>query len=153
MEKKQRTQIIITSFLMVVFIIAWANAIKAIRERSRGSIAPPPAVSAADVFEAPVKEPQRQAPAAAKQKPPGGDNYAAFEWKRCPFSGVLLSDEASMSDLRLNGIIWDETKPQALINNEPYVTGGQVGRYIIVGIFKNKVVLSDGKKEFELLLF
>ena len=153
MDKKQRTQIIITTGLIVVFVIAWANAFKAMRAQSKNKSPAQSTVPSAGVLETHIDEIQNQAPVVAQKKAADTDNYDTLEWKRCPFSGVILSDEASMADLRLNGIIWDEERPQVLINNEPYVTGEHVGRYTIVGIFKNKVVLSDGEKEFELLLF
>ena len=151
MEKKQRTQIIITSFLIFILIIAWVNAAKTMQARSKNRSPVQSTAPSAGALETHVDGVQKQVPVVAQKKVV--DTYDTLEWKRCPFSGVILSNEASLADLRLNGIIWDEERPQVLINNEPYVTGEHVGKYTIVSIFKNKAVLSDGEKEFELLLF
>lgn len=150
MEKKQRTQIIITAFLVLILVIAWANAIKTIRARSKSASSSRSASSSKSVPTIHVEAIDHQAaiPAPKKTK----DTFETFEWKRCPFCGLLLNDEANLVDLQLNGIIWDANKPQVLINNEPYLKGDQVEQYTIVEIFKHKVVLSDGEKEFELLL-
>lgn len=150
MDKKQRTQIIIMTSLILILIFAWVNAIKTIRDRSKDTSSSQPSAPSGNVLETQLTGVERQA-AISVQKGTE-DTYDTYEWERCPFCGLLLNDEANMVDLQLNGIIWDESKPHVLINNEPYALGDQVENYTIVEIFKHKVVLRDGEKEFELLL-
>ena len=53
----------------------------------------------------------------------------------------------------LNGILWDESKPTAIINNEIVQVGQSVNGKVIIRIQKDRDLLSDGSKEFELKMY
>ena len=72
-------------------------------------------------------------------------------WGRDPFTPGDIS-AIKISELTLNGIIWDKVEPHAIINNEIVKLRDKVGSYTIVDITHNKVVISDGFNNFELRL-
>lgn len=69
-------------------------------------------------------------------------------WKRNPFSSGREASTAS--ELTLNGIIWDKPKPKAMIGDAIVVKGDTIGKNRVIDIQKDKVVLNDGTKDFEL---
>ncbi len=70
---------------------------------------------------------------------------------RDPFS--LGEESASLADLSLIGILWDESYPQAIINGEIVKAGDNVNNNKVLEIKKDRVILSDGKKKVELKLW
>jgi hypothetical protein len=70
------------------------------------------------------------------------------EWGRDPF----LPKGAAPSASGLTGIIWDEKSPKALINDAIVGVGDKVGNNTVVKIEKDRVILNDGNKDFELKL-
>ncbi len=76
-------------------------------------------------------------------------------WGRDPF--VLGGGTAEVSDtiasLKLMGITArGTTKAVAIINNEMVHEGTKIGKFTVVKILQKKVVVTDGKESFELLL-
>lgn len=67
-------------------------------------------------------------------------------WERNLFSekGTFVSSSG------LTGIIWDEKFPQALIGDAVVGIGDKVGSNTVVKIEKDRVILNDGTKDFEL---
>jgi hypothetical protein len=55
-----------------------------------------------------------------------------------------------ISDLYLEGIIWDDVKPMAIINGEVVAPGDKVSGVTVVEIKKDMVILNYQDKEFEL---
>lgn len=79
----------------------------------------------------------------------------SLELKRDPFTAapITTKETASSSTLiQLNGILWDRTKPMAIINNNVVKIGSKVGTNIVVDIKKDRVILSDGTRDFEIQL-
>ncbi len=72
-------------------------------------------------------------------------------WDRNPFMLEPASVDV-FEKLTLNGILWDEKSPMAVINDEIKKIGDKAGGNTIIGITQNKVILSDGVKDFELIL-
>lgn len=70
--------------------------------------------------------------------------------ERDPFFPV---PKVSASSIVLNGILWDEVKPTAIINNEIVQVGQSVNGKVVVGIWKDKVILSDGSNEVDLKMY
>jgi hypothetical protein len=142
---KKRVQIIITSILVLVLIFAWANAINAIRKKSKSK-------NAIQAQAAPSFTPNNPQPIASgaenKKKEVREDDNAG--WKRCPFSGISCSDESSTEDLRISGIIWDEAAPKVIINGQILGEGDFIGGLRVENIEKHKVTLSDNQKIIEL---
>jgi len=73
------------------------------------------------------------------------------DWGRNPF---MLSGELSESvrGLLLDGIVWDEAKPYAIINNQVLGIGGTIGRNRITKITKTAVFLEEDGNEFSMPL-
>ena len=72
------------------------------------------------------------------------------EWKRNPF--VPGQTVTKATKLTLHGIIWNKTRPKAMIDDAIVVEGDIVGANKVVDIQQNKVILNDGAKDFELKL-
>lgn len=74
-------------------------------------------------------------------------------WGRDPFSsGPAASPPTSVSDMSLTGILWDDRAPLAVINDNPVAVGDKIGMYTVAEIDKDKVILTDGTKNYELTL-
>lgn len=55
-----------------------------------------------------------------------------------------------ISDLSLEGIIWDETKPLAIINDQVVGCGDKVSGVTVVKIERDKVILNYQNESFDL---
>jgi len=71
-------------------------------------------------------------------------------WKRNPF--VSSQTFSTTSQLALNGIIWSQTNPKAMIGDAIVARGDTIGSNKVVDIQPNKVILNDGTKDFELTI-
>ncbi len=90
-------------------------------------------------------EPSLKAGSVLKQ-----ENHLA--WERCPFSGKIYSAQKRLKDLTLAGIIWDEKKPLAIINNEIVKAQDKINGRTVIEIKHDRVILNDGSEDFELRL-
>lgn len=70
-------------------------------------------------------------------------------WKKSPFVPPEVPGETSK--LVLNGIIGGRT-PKAMIGDNMVGVGDTVGKSTVIAIKDDRVVLNDGKKDFELVL-
>ncbi|MEI8176639.1 MAG: hypothetical protein WCG78_07225 [Candidatus Omnitrophota bacterium] len=94
-----------------------------------------------------------QAEAAAHAKSARSQEVAklkAMAWKRDPF--IVGGGGEGNIELVLNGIVWDEKSPYAIINNAMVRSGDEVGGSKVVEIHKDKVVMNDGTNNFDLNL-
>ena len=62
-------------------------------------------------------------------------------WGRDPFSLKVA--------LALNGILWDDNLPQAIIGDNVVKVGDKVGNNTVVSILKDRVILNDGTRDLE----
>ncbi len=138
---KQKRQLIITSFLVLVLIFAWAKAFQVMKKKSQAKNSQA-AISPVNYQQAVYSQPDTE----TQESQEGQD----LKWLRCPFSGKVYAGPAKVMDLELNGLLWDEQDPKAVINSKVFSRQEQVGQYTIIEIEKDRVVLSDGFKEFEL---
>ena len=67
-----------------------------------------------------------------------------------PVSIVEGGVQFKASDLYLEGIIWDEVKPMAIINDEVVSSGDKIRGVTIEKIEKDKVILNYQDSSFEL---
>ena len=67
-----------------------------------------------------------------------------------PVAIVEGSLQFKVSDLSLEGIIWDETKPLAIINDQVVGCGDKVSGVTVVKIEKDKVILNYQNESFDL---
>jgi len=72
-------------------------------------------------------------------------------WGRNPFSAEEAPKEEVVK-LRLNGILWDEKNPQAIIGDDIVGIGDKIGPNTVVDIKEASVILNDGTGNFELNL-
>ncbi|MEI8350174.1 MAG: hypothetical protein WCI77_08480 [Candidatus Omnitrophota bacterium] len=69
---------------------------------------------------------------------------------RDPFTRSQIANTAKEdSSINLSGIIWDTKNPKAVINGEILSVGEKVKGNLIVEIRPDKVILSDGERQFE----
>jgi hypothetical protein len=85
----------------------------------------------------------------SSSRPPVRSTYPS--WGRNPFA-LPGERAASLEDLRLEGILSDKNKFSAIINDRVVTIGEEIEGNTIVAIKADSVILSDGKKEFELKL-
>lgn len=69
-------------------------------------------------------------------------------WNRNPF--VPVETAAPVQNLVLSGIIWDKNKPKAMIGDMIVGKGEEVSGNKVIDIKPDKVILNDGKRNFEL---
>lgn len=141
---KKRIEIIITSALVIIFILAWVSTIKKIRGKSR----PKPAAVQSSVSSFSSKSAQGE----PKQEAFVIKEERDLEWGRCPFCGKIYSGagKKEIVDLKLTGILWDEKNPKAVINGRIVGIGKRIGGNIVVDIKQDKVVVNNGIQNFEL---
>lgn len=136
---KKRIELVVTAVLVLILILSWANSIK-ISKRRKGA-APAKAASA------------KLAPAEKEAVGASEQDWQSLEWARDPFTGRVYSGEASGPiDLQLQGILWDEKKPRALIGGEIVGKGDALGNNVVIKISKDSVLLNDGTNDLELKL-
>lgn len=75
-------------------------------------------------------------------------------WGRDPFvMGFSGTGEAGLEGLNLNGIVWDEDAPYAIINTDVVKVGDKIGGMLVVEITETSVVLEQDEKRHTLELF
>lgn len=72
-------------------------------------------------------------------------------WGRNPFTSARIS-ASGVTGLWLGGIIYNAQGGYALINNQIVHVGDEVNGNRIVDIKRDRVILNDGSKDFELKL-
>lgn len=133
---KKRIEIIITSALILLFIFASINAIKALKKKAVG-------------VSGPVSRQIRKEILAKQQEQK--EIFENLVWVRCPFSGKVYSSAEGI-ELNLMGIIWDKQAPLAIINDSIVKPGDRMGANRVIAIEPDRVILNDGTKDFELKL-
>ncbi|MCU0651870.1 MAG: hypothetical protein MUC39_02890 [Candidatus Omnitrophica bacterium] len=145
---KKRTEIIITVILAGILVLVLLKSMRKISAKFKSSSVP--AASALSRAYHPlitkgqeVKKAQLPAPIDTETK-----------WGRCPFSGKAYSatSKTEVINLKLTGIVWDESDPQALINGKVVQRFDRVGQFTVIEIYRDKVKLSQDGKYFEIYL-
>jgi len=72
-------------------------------------------------------------------------------WGRNPFV-QKESPKVKITKLSLNGILWDDVNPKAIIGDDIVGIGDKVGSNTVVDIKEDYVILNDGTADFELKL-
>jgi hypothetical protein len=150
MEKKQRLQLGITAVLVLVLIFAWANSFKVLKKR-----AVPQAQQAVSGTSMGAKDVPDTAAAQVPQPAVTEEAQDKSEYLRDPFSGKIYTGKEAATGpvtLKLDGIIWDEKAPLAMINGRILKPGDTIAQNRIIKIKPDRVFLSDGLREFELKL-
>lgn len=145
LDRKSRTEIIVTSILIVVFFAIAINSISAVR--SKRSKRRPVAISPNLLQEIRHQDLGHTIEAVMRKKEDlVRDEFPS--WGRDPFQEA----DISLSQLGLQGIMWDIENPKAIISNRIVEVGDSVGDNTIIEIKRDRVVLTDGVSTFELRL-
>lgn len=137
---KKRIELIITGVLVIILILAWANTAAVLKKKNA------PAKKSVSIVSS--------QPVAVQEKTRGiqeTENNEDLSWVRCPFSGKPLILGAA-EDMKLNGIIWDERNPMAVINDIIVRKGDTCDGHLVIDITQDKVILKGSDKEIELRL-
>ncbi len=76
----------------------------------------------------------------------------ALPLERDPFSFIWTGPKSSRDGLDLTGILWDDKKPTAVINDIFYGVGDSTNQFTVTAIREDKVLLKDSQGDFELHL-
>lgn len=142
---KKRVEIIISGILILVFILVWSNTIKVIKKRVRQRVPLPSPVSVETI-------PKEEKKEIYTRERPKEDKVERLVWVRCPFSGKIYTSQEGLQDIELEGIIWDDKNPLAMINGRVIKIGDMVSGNRVVDIKKDRVILNDGTRNFEIQL-
>lgn len=130
MQKDKK--LIILSILIVVMIVVWMP-----KGRRRQKTLPQAQISLEE---------------ALAQTPPEERKRSEFpDWGRDPFAPTGTSPSRVLN-LSLSGIIWDEVASCAIINGVVVYVGEETGGKIVKSIQVDKVILTDGIKDYILEL-
>jgi len=143
---KKRIEIIITIVLAGILVFIAFKNISKISKKSRvaaPAVSVPPRAYQPPAFSREAKKTQMPVP---------DDN--GTKWSRCPFSGKIYasSSKTEIINLKLTGIVWDESNPQALINGKVVQRFDRVGQFTVIEIYRDKVKLSQNGEYFEIYL-
>jgi len=142
---KKTIEKIATFFLILIFILVSISSYKKIKR----SVSPAKPVGPGQNIE----QLQGSLPSlnvGLSRKPVGNKVYK--NWGRDPFSGFVYSAQGEDIALRFTGVLWDSANPKALINDEIIGNNSIVGKYKVIKINKESVILNDGVKDLELRL-
>jgi len=155
LDNKSKMEIAITSVMVIALVIILFNSAKTLFRSKNPAV--PEAIAPA-VFEDAAK--RKDGPAlskidkARKASSRSADEIAGDggEWGRDPFAirSDSPSSDATISGLKLEGIICDEKESYAIINGEVVKEGGKVGGNTVVRIEKKAVIVNDGTKDYNL---
>jgi hypothetical protein len=140
---KKKLEIIITGVLMIVMVAAWYNSFKILKQRSARPVAPPQTALA--TFAVDLEGEVGKGISLSQKR----DKFD-LPWGRCPFSGKVYSGREDAVELRLTGILWDDVKPQAIINGDVVQEGNFIGHFKIIKIHKDWVQVGSGSSFLEL---
>ena len=158
LDNKQKAQIAITTFLIIVFIFIMANSIKTMTSSSLG--AKKPKIITQDKFKEIISSTKDKSSvtsddiASIKYKEEIA-SIEATDWGRDPFSKrrALLGGGEFISDFKLEGILWDDkAKPTAIVNGKIVREGDKIDSAKIVQIQKDSVIINNGSKDYRLHL-
>lgn len=157
LDEKTKIEIAITSIMVIALVIILGNSIKTILRTKKAVKSPPLApvalreiakreMSISDKSEQ-IESLYREAEARRAEKD--------LPWGRDPFAMKISLQETSwgLSDLKLEGIMWDEKNPCAIINGEVVKKDDKLGKNTVVQIEKDGVIISDGTKRYILRLW
>jgi len=149
MEKKQQKEIIIMVVGAIVLAVVLAGNL--IKPKPK-TVSPPAGAAAQTVLQkiAPMAAPEKVGPGKALSE-------SGMSWGRDPFvlveTGAGVTAEENVSNLTLEGTTAGVgIRPSAIINDEIVKEGSKIGKFTVLSIIKNKVIVTDGKDETELII-
>jgi len=74
-------------------------------------------------------------------------------WGRDPFFSVTANTgNTKLGDLIVNGIVWDEKNPYAIIDRDVVKVGDKLGNMTVIEITENSVILEENGERYTLTL-
>ncbi|MFH1867733.1 MAG: hypothetical protein ABH843_02065 [Candidatus Omnitrophota bacterium] len=157
LDKKSKIELAITSLAVIILIIVSTNGIKSLlrsKKEPTAVIIEPAAIKEMirqNMGELSVsKQPEEKARAEAEKAIDEGK-----AWGRDPFVpwGIMAeSSDLDILGIKLEGIIWDQANPTAVINGGIYQAGDSIKNINILKIKKQSLTVTDGKKEYNIEL-
>jgi len=158
LDKKSKIEIAVTALLVFVLIIILTNSIRMISKsssanRQQQQISP-------DTFQGIVKR-ELSLPSADQnkrdkdKKPLLRELRDDLPWGRDPFSKkiVLSRENIAISDISLEGILWEHGgEPSAILNGDMVIKGSRVGNFTVTSIEPGAVVLTNEKNSYKIKL-
>ncbi len=153
MDKKQQKQIVIIGVLGVVLLLAAMSTLGGKKKKGAAAVPSTPSFNISDMHLIDLDE--------EKSKPPEQELAVSTEWIRDPFGFDELArmeaeqmiEEEEQIEIILNGIIWDESAPLAMVNGELYPKGADISGFEIIEITEESVVLDNGIKRMTLSIW
>lgn len=154
LDKKTKIEIAITSVMVIALVIILGNSIKTIL-RAKRTVKPPPIAPVAlmeiarrDISISARSEQIEKAYREAETRRAEKD----IPWGRDPFDMKISLPESDwgVAGIKLEGIMWDEKEPYAIINGEVVKKGDKLGKNTVIQIEKDAVIISDGTKGYRL---
>lgn len=124
---------VILAGLAVISVFIWYSSLKPFFRKKSGILPAPPLSGSLEQIRARKKR----------------SNYR--NWGRNPFM-ITKTPVSDSSRLSIGGIVYDEKDICALINDQVVHIGDEVNANRVVDIKRDRVILNDGKKDFELKL-
>ena len=149
--KKKKHDIIIVSILLAVFVISFNQNVLSRKKTAQeapsvNSAALGPSMSDQLVVVTNIRLYDKL----SKERVDFWDK----EWARDPFvPQQTLTSLTKAVNLTLNGILWDEKTPKAIVNEKMLMIGDTIYGYTVVQIKPRSVVLKTGEKNIELQVF
>lgn len=138
---REKTLKIVLPILILVAAMVWGRALIGLR----------PAQSPTSVVQPLARRPALEhavMPVEHAGGVPRQKKSSYEDWGRNPFMSSLAVSQGPI----LDGILWDASKPVAIINGEIVGKGDSVGIYVVVEVRPESVLLNDGEKDIELRL-
>ena len=141
MEKKDKIQLIITAFLIIILVLLVGRSLTGKKQTNDLADTRPTAQNTG----APLAGGESGQYVKLEQE------AEKLEMQRDPFfKTAVISDEKPI--LYLRGIFYDDKNSTALINDDIVEVGSSIGENVVVDIKKDRVILNDGKNNFELTI-
>jgi len=141
---KNKKMTIILSVLFVIAVFVWANAFKS--SASKGTDR-----ENEESFKSVLNDENLLLLISNKSKKAERKDSWFPNWGRNPFYQRATSQAARPSKApMLEGIFWDEKDPRAIIKDTVVRIGDKIDMYTVADISKDKVILKEGHKYYEL---
>jgi hypothetical protein len=157
MQKKEKIQLIVTAVMGVILVIMVLFTIKNAKKEPVKKAAPENAVAQTGSS---AGKPGALLKRLRWRKEVKEDRFfdrfaaatAVLPLERNPFEKGSSGPKDPRAGLTLEGVMWDDAKPIAIINQEFLSVGDLTGPFKVVKIFPDKVTLQDADSQFDLLL-
>lgn len=142
---KKRLELIAGVVLVLVFIFILSMSLARFKLKTPSSIKKEASVQTAAGL--------KTKPSFKAKKEKGHEEKKGLPWGRDPFvlEESVQGAEGTIGNLRLMGItVGDKTKSMAIINDEIASVGSKIGKFTVLKIYQDLVVVTDGENNYDL---